>query len=367
MKLSSETLKKILTTDISFKKNKFRYKDRQKLFNDLAILFSSGIDIKTSLEIIADEMPQREKIILGKVLSDILTGCSLSNALEKTGFFEQYDILSIRVGEESGTLDKVLNTLSNFYQNRLDQNRKIRGALTYPTIVLFTAIFAVAFMLNFIVPMFQDVFSRFNSNNKLPWITQKVIDASDFLSANIYFIILFFVLLIISINFIRKHKTFSIYYYQELFKIPFIGELNRKKQLSRFCLCMELLTEANIPLVESIKLIKQMIGFTPLENALKVIEQDLILGSSFHASLKKDKLFDKRMITLIKVAEEVNSLDTIFKKLRIQYEADVNFRSGQLNSFLEPIMIVVVGLLVGLILVSMYLPMFQMSTSFSVQ
>jgi type IV pilus assembly protein PilC len=365
MKLSSETLKKILTTEISFKKNKFGYKERQKLFNDLSILFSSGIDIKTSLEIIADEMPQREKTIVDKVISDILIGCSLSDALDKTGFFEQYDILSLRVGEESGTLDKVLITLSNYYQNRLDQNRKIKGALTYPAIVLFTAILAVGFMLNFIVPMFQDVFARFSTNNKLPWITQKVIDASDFLSSYLYLIILLIISFVVLINFIRKHKTLSIYYYQQLFKIPFIGELNRKKQLSRFCLCMELLTEANIPLVESIKLIRQMIGFAPLENALKVIEQDIILGSSFHASLKKDKLFDKRMITLIKVAEEVNSLDSIFKKLRIQYEADVNFKSGQLNSFLEPIMIVVVGLLVGLILVSMYLPMFQMSTSFS--
>lgn len=365
MKIDIESIKAILSKDISFKKKKFGYRERQKLFNDLAILFSSGVDIKTSLEIISDELSVKEKVIIDNVLTDVLKGSSLSNAFEKTNYFEQYDILSIRVGEESGTLDKVLISLSGYYQNRLEQNRKMTGALTYPTIVLFTAIVAIGFMLNFIVPMFRDVFSRFNSNNKLPWITQKVIDASDFISAYFYLIIFVCLSIFFLIKFIKSHKKHSVYYFMFLFKIPFIGDLNRKMQLSRFCLCMELLTGANIPLIDAIRLIKKMIGFVPLENALSVIENDLIRGSSLHTTMKKDKLFDKRMTSLIKVAEEINSLDTVFNKLRIQYEADVNYKSGILNNFLEPIMIILVGFIVGIILISMYLPMFQISTTFS--
>lgn len=144
---------------------------------------------------------------------------------------------------------------------------------------------------------------------------------------------------------------------------PLAGSLVQKIHLSRFSLCMYLLLQSRTPLVEAIELVKKMVRYYPMKKALGNVQNDILHGQSLHRSISKFRIFDKRMISMIKVAEETNQLDLIFKSLKDQYNAEVEQRTTILANLIEPVLIIFIGLFVGIILVSMYLPMFKLSTS----
>lgn len=126
---------------------------------------------------------------------------------------------------------------------------------------------------------------------------------------------------------------------------------------------MYLLLQSRTPLIEAIELVKEMVNYYPLKKALEKVQNDILHGQPLHTSLSKFRIFDKRMISMIKVAEETNQLDLMFKSLKDQYNAEVEQRTTILGNLIEPVLIIFIGLFVGIILVSMYLPMFKLSTS----
>nr|MBA3971958.1 type II secretion system F family protein [Bacteroidota bacterium] len=136
-----------------------------------------------------------------------------------------------------------------------------------------------------------------------------------------------------------------------------------KIYLARFCQSMNLLISAKTPLVTAIDLVKKMVGFYPIEVSLEIIQNDILQGVPLHVTLAKFEIYNKRMISLIKVAEEVNQLDTMFSKLAKQYSDEVEHQTSILGSLIEPIMIIFLGVLVAVILIAMYLPLFQMSST----
>jgi len=351
-----------LNRDLKWFKTKFTDKKKERFYSDLHILFSSGIDIKTSIDLIAEEQKKdKEKQIFIQISQDIIRGSSLSEALLKTGIFSNYEYYSIKIGEESGNLIKVLGELVVFYNNKIKQTRQIIGAFSYPVLVLVTAIGAVLFMMNTIVPMFKDIFKRFNS--ELPAITQFVIDASDFVSK---YSLVFFVASSSLIIFLIQQKDqlwFRKYASQVLLHLPLISPIVKLIYLSRFSQSMALLIASKTPMLQSINLVKNMMGFYPYELALAKIGEDILRGIPLNKSMSQFSLFDTRTISLIRVAEEVNQLDLIFEKLNHQFSDELEHRIAVISSLLEPIMIIFVGVLVGVILVSMYLPMFQLGTS----
>jgi type IV pilus assembly protein PilC len=142
-----------------------------------------------------------------------------------------------------------------------------------------------------------------------------------------------------------------------------MGELTLKVYLERFCRSMNLLIASKTQLVNAIDLVTKMISFYPITTSLEVVKQDIMKGSSLHESLSKYKVYNKRMISLIKVAEEVSQLDVIFEKLAQQYSEEIKHKTGLISSLIEPIMIIFLGLLVAVILVAMYLPLFKLGAS----
>jgi type IV pilus assembly protein PilC len=147
-------------------------------------------------------------------------------------------------------------------------------------------------------------------------------------------------------------------------RVPVLGELVSKIYLARFANTMRLLISTNTPLLRSISLVRQMISFYPIESSLEQVEQDILKGSSLHNSLMKFSFYPAKLIQLIKVGEEVNRLDYFFEKISVTYTEEVEFKTNTISSLLEPLIIIFLGLVVGVILIAMYLPMFQMSNSF---
>ncbi|MBN2833696.1 MAG: type II secretion system F family protein [Candidatus Delongbacteria bacterium] len=341
----------------------FPDKIKESFFSDLGMLINSGIDIKTSLEIIIDENKKSKNLhIYESIRKDLINGKSLSESINKTNKFSKYEYYNLKIGEESGQLNRVLLELSKYYNDKITQKRQLVNALSYPILVLVVAIVVVIFMMNVIVPMFRDVFSRFNS--ELPYLTTVVIQCSDFLTNNLFFIFIGIFALAVFVYYYHKKNWFRRILSQTLLKVPLIGNLVNKIYLSRFCHSMSLLISTKVPLLDALDLVKNMISFYPYEIASSHLKADILSGKPLHQSMKNHSIFDSRTISLVKVAEEVNQLDVIFNKLYLQYSEENKHKIAMLNSVLEPLLIIFVGILVGIILISMYLPLFQLSSSF---
>lgn len=216
-------------------------------------------------------------------------------------------------------------------------------------------------MMKFVVPMFADVFKRFKG--ELPYFTRLIIRLSDAFSN--YSLYLFLGITIIVVFLYGKRKTvwFRKLSADVLLRTPIMKDMISKIYLARFCQSMNLLISAKTPLVTAIDLVKKMVGFYPIEVSLETIQEDILKGQPLHLSLSKFKIYNRRMISLIRVAEEVNQLDVMFSKLAKQYSDEVEHQTSILGSLIEPIMIIFLGLLVAIILVAMYLPLFQMSST----
>lgn len=353
----------LLNKDISFGKPQVSDRKKEAFYLELSTLLLSGIDLKTALDLIlVDQDKANDKVFFTAIRDNVLIGSSLSDSIRSSGKFSDYEFYSLRIGEETGRIGEVLTDLAKYFKSKISQRRKVISAVTYPLIVLCTSMGAVFFMLKFVVPMFADVFQRFGG--KLPFITSLILQISkvfdDYFLYGIILIILLFLFLMLSRDkpwFRRIGSTF-------ILRIPIVGEIVQKIYLARFANTMRLLISTDTPLLRAIALVRQMIGFYPIETSLERVEQSILQGESLHKSLSEFSFYPPKLVQLIKVGEEVNRLDYFFEKIASQYTEEVEYRTGTISSFLEPLIIIFLGLVVGLILIAMYLPMFQMSNSF---
>lgn len=362
-KKDTEGLMALLNRDISFGSKELSDKKKEYLYLELSSLLMAGINLKSSLELItADQEKAKDKDLFTRIQTEVVNGAPFSQALQLTGKFSLYEIFSLQIGEETGKLTEVLQDMAGFYQNKIKQRRKIVSALTYPCIVLSTSLGAVFFMLKFIVPMFGDIFKRFGG--QLPWITEKIIAISQGLQNWFWFFVVGLLAVMLLLFSLREKERFKDVSTKLLLKVPVIGNLVQKIYLARFCNSMRLLISARLPLLKAIALIRQMIRFYPIASSLKIVEDDIMNGKTLHQSLQQFKVYPPKMIQLVKVGEETNQLDYFFGKISEQYIEEVEYKTSTLSSAMEPLIIIFLGLIVGVILVSMYLPLFQMSNSF---
>lgn len=348
-----------LQRDISFGST-LNDKLKERFYNDLHVLIAAGVDIKTALELFYTELEKKKQRNFFKELTDdVIRGESLSGAMEKRKNFSKYECVSIRIGEETGQITDILKEMTGHFAKRIKMKRQLVSVFSYPSFLLTVTFGVLYFMLNNVVPMFAEVFQRFGK--ELPAFTMAIIHASENVKAygGIVFLIL---LLIITTLYTQRKKTwFRKYAAAFALRIPIFGKLLHKVYLSCFCQSMQLLVAAKIPLVEALSLVEKMIAFYPMEQALQTIRTGLAKGRSLHEGMSEFPVFERRMVSLIKVSEEVNSLDTMFDRLAKQYNEEVEYRTSIMGSLIEPLMILMIGVIVGVILVAMYQPLFNIS------
>ena len=360
---STPGLTDLLNRDIAFGSKELNDKKKEYLYLELSSLLKAGIDLKSSFELItADQQKDKDKQLFKSIQDAVLNGMTFSDALKQSNKFSLYEVYSLQIGEETGKLIEVLTDLAKFYQSKIKQQRKIVSALTYPCIVLSTSLSAVFFMLKFVVPMFGDVFIRFGG--KLPWITEKIISISKAMEDNFGKFIALIILVSLFVMIFHKTEQFRKVVSKIILHIPLIGNLVQKIYLARFCNSMRLLINAKLPLLRAIALIRQMIRYYPVDSTLATIEQNIMQGKSLHQSLQQFGIYPSKMVQLVKVGEETNQLDYFFGIISEQYIEEVEYKTSTLSSVMEPLIIIFLGLIVGIILISMYLPLFQMSNSF---
>lgn len=358
---SGNKTESILKKDISFGKA-FNNKQKEKFYLEISILINSGVSLIEALHIfMSNSKENKVKQTLQSVYEHIIAGESFAKAMENEKQFSPYEYFSIKIGEETGSLAKVTELLAYYYERKNQAKKNITNALTYPIIILSTATLVVLFMLRYVVPMFEDIFKR--QNVELPEITKLIINISFFIRN--YAVLIISLLLVFAISYIiLNRKIWFIKARQRLLlKLPFISNFVKLIYISQLFQALSMLSTAKLPMLYALELITDMIPFYPLKDILEQIKTDIKKGDSLSQSMKQfDNFFEKSTIAMLVVAEETNKTEFIFSKLNEQFEQKVLRRSKTLTTVLEPVIIVLVGFIVGLILIAMYLPMFKLST-----
>lgn len=362
-KLASEKLKgtSLFQRDL-FPKKHLKEKQKQRFYTDLHLLLSSGLDIHTSLDILISQTAGSwEKQQFEGVRNGIISGLSLADVMLQHNLAGKYEYYSIKIGEESGKVVEVLSEIKRYYERKIKQKRQVSAALTYPLMVLLTAVVAVGFMLNVIVPMFEEVFKRFQGN--LPALTQNIIDLSEWMKQYAWLLLLMAAGLYLGFTLLKKRKSFLKHLHLLQLRIPLFGKLKKDIESARFCHIMSLLTAAHSPLVQSLKMVADMSTFIPLKDTVELTYLGISRGKSFHSSVEQSGFFDRKFASLVKAGEEVNRLEYAFNQLNDQYNQEIEHKLSLMSSLLEPLLILLVGGLVAVILIAMYLPLFQIGSS----
>lgn len=354
------------SVSLSLIKDRFGWKLNDKLklafYKELQILVAAGVDSDTRLKIIIEQLSKvEEKQFFEKIRKAHYQGASLSEALEKTGRFTRYEIYSIKIGEEGGSLSEVLAELTSYYEKKIALRRAFLSAISYPSFLFAATIGVLVFMLNFVVPMFIKMFKQFNSN--LPFETRLVIKLSDFVGSYWWVMLVGFTLIAIWLSKQKEKVWFRKFTSALVLRIPFFGSLIEKIYLARFCQSMHLLLKSRTLVREALSLTNEMINFYPIEVSLKEVIELYRTGKPLAVSFAKYPIYSSRMVSLIKVGEEVNQLDKIFGDLSKQLSEDVEHQTALISSFIEPIMLLIIGGIVALIMLAIYMPMLDLSNA----
>lgn len=337
----------------------FNDKKKEKLYKELKILLQSGVGLKKAIDIILLQTKKKDRIVIETIQNEILKGKSLNFAMKKTGVFSTYEIYSVEIGEETKNLEHIFNELQLFFYRKIQIKRQIVTVSAYPAFVILITILVLVFMLRSVVPMFAKVFKQFGG--ELPSLTRKIIYISDNSSFIIGFVSAIIVIFIVIHLYFKKEDGYRGFTSNFTRKIPFFGKIINTIYLARYCQSMSLLLSSKKPLIDSLNLIEKMINYYPIESTISEITADIVRGKSLGNSMSKHTVYDTNLVSMIKVAEEVNQLDIMFDKLATQYSEDVEYKTKTIGVIMEPLIITIIGLIVGVIMIAMYLPMFDLS------
>lgn len=350
-----------LNREISLFGNSFSNKAKEQFYSELSVLLNSGVNLKRALDLISEmQNKQKDKKLIYDISNQIVAGSSLSEALQRNKNFTPYEYQAIKIGEQTGQLNKITNDLREFFNRKTELSRQLISSLSYPLIVLITACGVVFFMLRYVVPMFVDIFKQ--NRVELPWLTKIIVKLSGFVVNNGWIVLILIVLMTILFKVVSKKEWYYRFIGDLQIRIPVMGNYIKKIYLIQFAQAMALLTNARIPVVSGIALVREMIRFYPLEKTLVTVEKDIVQGKKLFESFAEHSFYDKKLIALLKVAEETNQTEYIFQKLYDQYRMEIKYQGQIISKILNFLLTLFVGLIVGVILIAMYLPMFKLSS-----
>jgi len=337
-------------------------KDIAFFSRQMATMMKSGVPIVQSLEIIGEgHKNARMKKMVGDVRTDIEGGSSLYEAVSKhpVQFDELYRNL-VRAGEGAGVLETVLDTIANYKENLETLKGKIKKALFYPAMTIAVAIMVSAVLLIFVVPQFEEVFANFGAD--LPAFTKMIVAASRFM-VSYWWLMLFGVAgaIFAFIFFKKRSLAFQHFLDKVILKIPVIGEIMHNSSIARFARTLAVTFKAGVPLVEALETVAGATGNTVYEKAVLRVRDDVAVGYPVNMSLKQTNLFPHMVIQMTAIGEEAGALDAMLFKVAEYYEQEVNNAVDALASLIEPMIMVVIGIMVGSMVIGMYLPIFKLA------
>lgn len=333
---------------------------REVFYAELHALLTAGLDFSHAFSLLIEgERDTPMKRLVERLYAAVVGGASLAQAMERSGAFRELDCGVVRIGEQTGRLSDTLEFLSEYYRKRAGQRRMVLSAVSYPAVILCTAVAVVAFMLAVIVPMFEQVYARMGG--ELPALTRRIISLSKALPA--YAAVLSAAVFAFGLAYYpnRNRPKVRAARARVLLRLPLAGGLVRRSCQAQCCKLLCLLARSGVPLLTGLGMLRDAIGFHPYRESFASMGRTLEEGGAFWQALARfPSLYDRKLVALVRVGEETNRLPDMLHREGDALTEELNYRIKRLGNLLEPALILLVGLLVAVILISMYLPMFRL-------
>jgi type IV pilus assembly protein PilC len=323
-------------------------------------LQDAGLPVLRSLRILEKQMkPSALKNSLIDVVEDVESGNTLSESLGKhPKAFDRLYVNMVRAGEAGGALEIILQRLADFKEKAQTLKRKIIGAMVYPSVVIAVAVGILTFIMVSIIPKFKKIFADFNM--KLPTATQILIDTSNWFAEYWWSIPLFPFGVYMLLKLIRMTRAGSYALDRMLLWIPVVGKLVEKTIVARTMRTLGTLVASGVPILEALAIVKETANNGVLERMFQRVYESIREGDTIAEPLKQSRLVDDMVVNMIEVGEETGDLDTMLYKIADFYDEEVDTLVKSLISLLEPIMIVVLGFIIGAIVISLFLPLIKL-------
>jgi type IV pilus assembly protein PilC len=329
-----------------------------------ATMIDAGLPLVQCLDILANQQPKPGFAnVLKDIKSSVEGGSTFSDALRKhPKIFDELFVNLIQAGETGGILDSILGRLSIYLEKRQKLVRQVKGALSYPTIVFVIAIGVMAVMLTFVIPAFEGMFAEFGGGKEaLPALTRFMVALSHgfitFLPVTVVAVVVFAVAATYILRTARGKKAF----HKTLLVLPIMGSVLKKIAVARFTRTLGTLLQSGVPILDALEICAKTSGNVTIEEGIMHVRQRISEGQNMAEPLTEAKVFPEMVVQMIGVGEQTGALDQMLNKIADFYEEETDVAVASMTSMLEPIMMVGIGGMVGVVLVSMYLPIFELA------
>lgn len=329
----------------------------------LSTMIDSGLPIVQALDLLASQEanPHFKKVQLA-VKADVETGMPFGDALRKhPGVFSPLYCSLVTAGEIGGVLDTILQRLCTQIEKSEAMKRKIKSSLTYPVGTLVVAVVICIFMLWKVIPTFQDMFS--SMGGQLPSLTQFLVDASNWVSSNIVYILLTVIAVPTAIYFALKQRPIKRAVDSFALMVPGVGDVIRKSAVASFTRTLGTMISSGVPLLDALAIVSDSVSNIAVQEAILFVRSRLSEGATLADPLQVTGIFPNMVVQMIRVGEETGALDTMLNKIADFYDEEVDDAIGKMMAMIEPLMMVFLAFIVGGMLIGMYLPIFSMSSA----
>ena len=356
-------VKKKSASLFSNRKKKITSKDIAIFSRQLATMMSAGVPMVQAFDIVGrgHNNPAMSEMIL-TIKQDVEGGTSLTKSLRRHPlYFDDLFCNLVEAGEQAGVLETLLDKIATYKEKTESLKAKIKKALFYPTAVIVVAILITAIIMIFVIPQFKDLFSSFGAD--LPSFTLLVINISDVVAGWWWAMLIGVVgAVVVASNVWKRSPKFRETLDRLLLKIPVIGTILHKAALARFCRTTATMFTAGVPLVEALQSVAGATGSTVYEQAVLKMRDDVATGQSLQLAMRQQGLFPHMVIQMVTIGEESGALDDMLSKVADFYEEEVDNAVDALSSLLEPMIMVILGTVIGGLVVALYLPIFQLGS-----
>jgi len=349
--------------DVMAPLQRIKPKDLTIFSRQFATMISSGLAMMRALAVL-EEQTENKKLatIVGQIRADVESGIALSDALAKhPKTFSRLYVSMVRAGEIGGVLDEVLNRLATQLEKDDAIRRAVKSAMVYPVMIGSFAIIVLIGMVLFLIPIFASMYKDMG-NAKLPMLTRIMVTASNTMRSWKGAVVVAVIIgVIILLRRLKRTPAGTMLWDRMKLRIPMgIGEIVRKMAVARFSRTLGTLVAAGVPILQAIEITGQSAGNVVIEKAMEKVQGSVKEGQTISGPLESVSVFPEMVVQMLAVGEETGNLDTMLNKVADFYEDEVNASVKSLTSILEPIMMLGVGALVGTVVISMYLPIFNM-------
>jgi type IV pilus assembly protein PilC len=341
------------------------FAEKVVFMRQMAFMINAGLPLTQALEIAKDQIKNKTfQSKIQQVIKDVSGGTNMSKAFAKQGnTFDNVTINLIKAGEESGKLDMIMNRIADDMEKKQEFQGKVTGALIYPIVILFAIVLVVIALLVFMIPQMSKLYGENTSN--LPMLTQIIINASNFLTSGPGGIITFIVVtsLVIAFMYYRKTSSGRLVTDKLLLKIPVFGTLIQKSQVATFARTLSMLITAGVPILDALTLVSEsmtnILFKLEINEARKKVEKGLPLS----APLTHGEAFPILVGHMSKVGEETGKIDEVIGKVGEQYAKEVDMITSNLSRLMEPVILILMGIVVGGLALAVYLPVLNLSSA----